>query len=650
MNDLLPLLAGRGSGGASAKTYVEDVFSAWSYKGTRADQNIVNGMDFLGKGGVVLTRLRPTNTGSVLGTTSFCTMVAGDATGASGHYLDVNTTGAQFAGTSSNIAPRSDGYGVSTDTAYARCNWELNDYLSWSFLKSKKFFDMVEWTGNGSELTIPHNLGQKPGMVIVKATSGTVGEWIVQHQDLEASLKYLVLRTTAAAVAVSGQPTIISSDATALYAHPGWPSTGALDLATNGVTYRAFLFGHDTSADGNIYCGSFTTDASGNAVVNCGWEVQALMYKSHNAAGNWEWIDALRGMGIGATATRMSPVNASTAETTATRPFPTANGFRVQGLSASTSYVFMAIRRPGLKGTPTAQGFFQPEVYAGTGAAATHNAGIWTDTLFARRRNSTTDGQFKFWNRLTGQFINSSAAVAASVISTASSITDWAVPTGYKLGSTAPNTIASYSLYNLKRTRGVYDVMIFKGDDADPLPHNLGAPPELTITKNISAAGDWQVSYNGGGMIINTTAASVAVGLLDGATDTTVAKGALEVNATPNVSSNYYIAYLFASYLGISKIGTYVGNGGSQVINCAFTNGARFVMIKVASNIGDWFVWDQAKGFGVGTDLHLSLNTTAAEVNTSDDLYLDSSGFGVTNNVTTNINTTGVTYLFMAFA
>ena len=115
-----------------------------------------------------------------------------------------------------------------------------------------------------------------------------------------------------------------------------------------------------------------------------------------------------------------------------------------------------------------------------------------------------------------------------------------------------------------------------------------------------------------------------------------------------DVAGNPYVAYLFASHPGISKVGTYTGNGTSQTINCGFSTGARFVLVKRTDSTGDWYVWDTARGINSGNDPHLSLKGTAAEVATDDSVDVDSSGFVVNQVAATNINVNGGTYLFFA--
>jgi len=109
-----------------------------------------------------------------------------------------------------------------------------------------------------------------------------------------------------------------------------------------------------------------------------------------------------------------------------------------------------------------------------------------------------------------------------------------------------------------------------------------------------------------------------------------------------------YIAYLFATVAGVSKVGSYTGNGTSQTIDCGFSTGARFVLIKRTDSTGDWHVYDSERGIVAGNDPRLELNTTDAEDTGSDDIDPVSSGFSVTSNADVNTNT--AEYIFLAIA
>jgi hypothetical protein len=117
-----------------------------------------------------------------------------------------------------------------------------------------------------------------------------------------------------------------------------------------------------------------------------------------------------------------------------------------------------------------------------------------------------------------------------------------------------------------------------------------------------------------------------------------------------NTSGGTYVAYLFATCAGVSKVTSFTGNGSSQTINCGFTAGSRFVMIKRTDSTGDWYVWDSARGIVSGNDPHLSLNSTAAEVTSDDTIDTDSTGFIVNQVSATNSNVNGASYIVLAIA
>jgi hypothetical protein len=116
-----------------------------------------------------------------------------------------------------------------------------------------------------------------------------------------------------------------------------------------------------------------------------------------------------------------------------------------------------------------------------------------------------------------------------------------------------------------------------------------------------------------------------------------------------SVSARTYVAYLFATCAGVSKVGSYTGTGSTLTIDCGFTGGARFVMIKQYGNSAPnsgWYVWDTARGMVSGTDPSLQFNSTAAESN-ANWVYTVTTGFQI---VTSNsdVNSSGGTYIFLA--
>jgi len=224
-----------------------------------------------------------------------------------------------------------------------------------------------------------------------------------------------------------------------------------------------------------------------------------------------------------------------------------------------------------------------------------------------------------------------------------------------------------YLSWMWKRAPNYFDVVAYTGNSTagHTVSHNLGVAPEMIWVKkrNSSSNSNWKVYHASNGnnyhMFLNLTSKGATSAGSWNNTTPTESVFTLGTQQDVNNSGDTYIAYLFASLDGVSKCGGYTGNGAgeyvtggsSQTIDCGFTSGARFVLIKstsIASN--DWHVWDTTRGIISGNDPHLSLNTTAAEVTSDDSVDANSSGFTVNQVAATNVNASGETYIFYAIA
>ena len=108
--------------------------------------------------------------------------------------------------------------------------------------------------------------------------------------------------------------------------------------------------------------------------------------------------------------------------------------------------------------------------------------------------------------------------------------------------------------------------------------------------------------------------------------------------------------YLFATCPGVSKVGSYTGTGTTLQLNCGFTSGARFVLIKRTDSPGEWYVWDTARGIIAGNDPYLLLNSTAVEVTNTDYIDTYNPGFEISSTAPAAINALNGTYIFLAIA
>lgn len=640
---------------ADATLYVDDVFSTYLYTGNGSTQTITNGIDLAGKGGLVWTKSRGGAEGG------FNHILLDTIRGGS-NYLSSNNQNGNSIDLRLITSFNSNGYSFGTGSS-TQINYLNSTYASWTFRKAAKFFDVVTWTGNGvAGRQIAHSLGVAPGMIIIKCTSNA-DNWYVYHRSITLP-NGIFLNLTVAAEDCSTRMN------TAPTASVFTVETDAM-VNASGRTYVAYLFAHDTSSTGIIQCGSFTKTASypDSAPVVLGYEPQFILFKriDSGTTENWNIGDIIRGDGNwGGLGAGLSP-NLATSETSTLqfRALPT--GFTIgNSTSIGGTYIYIAIRRPNKPPTSGTQ-VFASTGHNGTGAtndSITFDPVPYIDLTWIKSRN--TAGTLWAWtDRLRGATKELDSSTTTAETTYANDVTSFAFMSAsgrsISLGSGASGNVNTssytYSDIGFKRAPGFFDVVCYTGTGvATTQAHNLGVAPELMIVKNRSVAGySWVVydvaSGNTKAMLLNTTGASTAYAPPVW-NDTSPTATVFSVGTSPNnnTSGATYVAYLFATLAGISKVGSYTGNGTSQNINCGFAAGARFFLVKATSTTGSWWVWDSARGITAGNDPALQLNSTAAEITTADAVDPYSPGITVNQEATCSINANGVSYIFLAVA
>jgi hypothetical protein len=229
--------------------------------------------------------------------------------------------------------------------------------------------------------------------------------------------------------------------------------------------------------------------------------------------------------------------------------------------------------------------------------------------------------------------------------------------TGYQVDTSWSNTATIY--WNFRRAPGFFDEVCYTGTgSAVTQAHNLAAVPELMIVKSRSdgvSFPNWSVYAapmgNQGVMYLNSTSGNFGpTSIWWNATTPTSTVFSLGTRGDVNTSGQTYVAYLFATCPGVSKVGSYTGNGTTQAIACGFTGGARFVLIKRTDSTGGWYVYDTARGMTTLTDPYLFLNSTAAETATLGSVTTTAGGFTVDATVLAAINTNAASYIFLSIA
>jgi len=640
---------------ATVANYIEEVFSTYLYTGNSTSQTITNNIDLSTKGGLVWFKNRTAgSTGQMWYDT---------ARGAY-NYLQSNSTGAQTNGSPDGLSAfTTSGFSVSGASDY--WNLSANNYVSWTFRKQPKFFDIVTWTGNGaSDRQISHNLGSKPGFIVYKCTS-TTGDWnaIARITNNSYSFGLKLNATNAQYVATNPSSTISTT-----WFVPEYFNGSISDSNANGETYVAYLFAHDaggfglTGTDNVISCGSYVGDGSGNAVVNLGYEPQFLLVKlAETFAEEWRIFDTMRGWDNSTSqgsAKQLVP-NTSAAETTRGGWKPTATGFEVTSQSSGLQVIYIAIRRGPMKVPTDATKVFAPIARTGTGLTATVTSTVTpTDLMFSTNTDRVASSINSFWDRLRGaSFYLNSNSTSAEVSNP--SINGFDVQNGVKMTGNLPTNGNGYPYvnYSFGRAPSFFDEVCYTGSGVNrTLSHNLQAVPELMIVKCRSNVIDGWMIYSAtlpasSKMILNRDYAELAGETTTwNSTRPTASVFSVGTEANVNNSGYTYVAYLFATCAGVSKVGSYTGTGTTQTINCGFTAGSRFVLIKRTDSTGDWYVWDSARGIVAGNDPYLLLNTTDAEVTGTDYIDTAATGFEISSTAPAAINASAGTFIFLAIA
>jgi hypothetical protein len=670
-----------GSAGVSTgpAIYVEDVFSTWLYTGNGGTQTITNGIDLNSKGGAVWTKSRSVGNNNWLYSTE---QGSGEGKG----LITNDTAGINLYPQYNNLSSfNSNGFTLGTSSYGNQSNENATTYTSWTFRKAPKFFDIITWVGNGSLYrNIPHNLVSQPNFAIVKRTDSG-GNWLVDSLDWSLNVgggnpnNQATLNSTSAFNWLGGNygPWCYNSTSSNL--------TVGLNANENGATYVAYLFAHDAGGFGDsgndsvVKCGSYTGNGSATGpFVNLGWEPQWILVKNATTGtdNSYSWYihDTMRGWTT--TEAKWLRPNTSEAEGSQDSITVSATGFRptygYNGWNANGStYIYIAIRRGPMKTPTDATKVFNVVKTTTFSAGQIISGPPVVDLGWSKQPDG--NNPMRIFDRLRGAFGSNTQAVYPNSTTVESNENYWVLDqnNGYRLSASIGGI--NYMHYMFSRAPKFLDIVTYTGNSnsaftSQTLSHNLGVKPELIIIKSRSAStsGTWitgtqftstnyLVSYLYSNSVFYNVG-YVSYPLFGSSEPTSTQFGCGNDSSAPgpnntNESGVTYVAYLFASCPGVSKVGTYTGTGTTQQINCGFTSGARFVLIKRTDSVnGDWYLWDSARGITGGTEPYLLLNSSAAEVTGNNYIDAYAPGFELTSLAPSNVNGLGGSFLYLAVA
>ena len=352
--------------------------------------------------------------------------------------------------------------------------------------------------------------------------------------------------------------------------------------------------------------------------------------------------------------------NTSDAEDTNVTLSVSATGFKLLtswgDVNASGGeYVYVACRRPdGYVGKPPELGtdVFNMPLGLTDGTKPAFNTGFPVDFLIYKK--PAVSGDWFTGARLIGtNYLEANNNVGQS--------TNANIQWDFQDGMGGWSGLSSgYQSWGFKRHAG-FDCICYKGTGTThQIAHSLNKTVEMFWLKSRDSSANWMVWHKGlnGGtnpeqyfIRLNlTNAESQGSSFGDTAPTSTHFTVGASSNAI-NTDGDDCIAMLFASVDGISKVGSYTGNGSTTERTITLGFQPRFIIIKNAD--GDygnsWEVLDTTRGWGSGNDKRIWLDGNWAQDDSINVGAPTSTGFTLTTDYT-GMNANNNTYIYYAHA
>ena len=402
-----------------------------------------------------------------------------------------------------------------------------------------------------------------------------------------------------------------------------------------------FKFG--SSQEGVIKCDSFIVPTGGQLDIELGWEPQWWLWKKSSSSGGWGVYDAMRGVTTGSNDYYLELHNTNTENNVDVLTFnPT--GVRINLTShVGSEFVFMAVRRPdGYVGKPPTLGadVFAMDTGAGRTTIPNFDSGFPVDYTFMKKPASSSS--WYTYSRLTQGSeleLNGTGSQGGSSAYTFDSNLGWG----------EGGDSSDWQSWMFKRHAG-FDVVAYKGNGGNlSVPHSLGGVVEMIWAKERTNAGtEWKVFHKDIGptniLRLNNNLAEETN--QDQYQSTTPTATHFFVKSSLSTSNSDYLAMLFKSVDGISKVGSYNGSNSPQTITTGFR--PRFFWCKRYNGNGNWTVFDTLRGWGSGNDSKFEFNTTGATNSNSDFGYPTATGIYLT--VDGDVNSNGYNFIYYAHA
>ncbi len=549
-------------------------------------------------------------------------------------------------------------------------------YIARTFKPAKGFCDILTYEGTGSAQNIAHNLGCNIGFMLIKDMDADVS-WVAKHVSHSGANYYQLFDTNA-----NQTQDATLFDSTAMNATQFTVGTSALTNAS-GHTYLVLLLAEGdansavwgpSSNENMVKCGNYSGNGSTTGpVINAGFEPTTIIIKGQAISGSsgesyWYIFDSTRKLEAREEGRVWLEYNKVWDKVETTMLQQNKSGFQIRSSSDQVNenggvYIYIAIRGPMRIPNATygdkpshffncAYGTANTSDVVGSFPGAANAPNFQPD--FCMLRKPAASSYQYVCTRKSGYYYR--ATNSYSGIDTSTSWMQFAVEPGF--GTDWDSTWFSWMW---KSAPGLTHVEYYKGTgSAQNITHNLGVVPEMMMCWRLGPQGSptytayWHKGLNDGNspedyfIYAQYNLANYDVNLWD---DTAPTSSVFRVNTQDmvNKSGDEYSMVLFASLAGFQKVGYYEGNGSAgKVIDCGFTTGSRFVMIKRTETSGNWKQYDTTRGLSSSVSMNCNANDYTAQ---SDDDFLrqHNSGFEL-NTSDGEVNANGGKYIFLAVA
>ena len=303
---------------------------------------------------------------------------------------------------------------------------------------------------------------------------------------------------------------------------------------------------------------------------------------------------------------------------------------------------------------------FTANLYSGNATnGKTITTGHTNDLIWTKGKSGTYGGRgLRIIDSVRGatKVLYGDQNLAQGTNNSSSGVTGFA-STSYTIGGDADFNGAgtTYVSWTWKIQAGVCDIQTYDGaSNTRTISHNLGVVPKAMIFKRFDE-GAWIVYHADAGgpnkyLVLNTTAAvDTATTLFNNTVPTSSVFSVGNTNST-NGNGISYIVYLFGNKQGVSKVGSYTGNGASSVNSGTFVYTGFKPALVIVKNLDTegWQIWDNKRSSYNGEGSNLSANSASAE-STGVRVHFFSNGFQLVSSGADQ-NSSGATFSYISFA